>query len=242
MAKGLGRHVPSDWRHVERFPLTVATMPTQPTPVVIGVNWYSAFDRPLRDKSGHWWIGRDANLGSVRGGHCVTLRPAGLRDPTSWWQFYDQGYEGACVGFGVSRVLSLMNRRRYLARWTWDRAKEIDEWVETNPGDDNGTSVRAGLEVSRVQGAVRWNGTLTAADADWRLRGMIDGDLDEGIGTYRWALSMDDVLRVLDSPTLGYVTVLNSWGRSYPHLVRMPVTTLDRLWREDGEIGLVTDK
>jgi hypothetical protein len=41
---------------------------------------------------------------------------------------------------------------------------------------------------------------------------------------------------------LNYVDILNSWGRGYPHLVRMPVTVLDRLLREDGEMTLVTDR
>jgi hypothetical protein len=39
------------------------------------------------------------------------------------------------------------------------------------------------------------------------------------------------------------VDIMNSWGRAgYPHLVRMPATVLDRLRREEGEIGLVTDR
>src|SRR5690242_6882289 len=41
----LGRFVPDDWRHVERYPLTALSEADRPTraPVVIGVNWYSAF-------------------------------------------------------------------------------------------------------------------------------------------------------------------------------------------------------
>ena len=30
------------------------------------------------------------------------------------------GPEGACVGFGCSRMMSLLNRKRYDARWLWD--------------------------------------------------------------------------------------------------------------------------
>jgi hypothetical protein len=42
---------------------------------------------------------------------------------------------------------------------------------------------------------------------------------------------------------LGAVGLLNSWGRDgYPHVVWMPDATLDRLIREDGEVGLVVDR
>src|SRR3954462_7912976 len=134
---GLGRRVPSDWRHYEKFALTPDTLPAGPVPVVIGVNWYSNFDRPEQDSRQSWvhWIGR-GDLGRIRGGHCVAVHPHGMSDLTSWWDFYNQGAEGACVGFGSSRLMTLMNRKRYWARWLWDWAKATDEYgSETNPGD-----------------------------------------------------------------------------------------------------------
>lgn len=221
----LGRRAPRDFAHVDRYPLTLETAPRRPTPVVIGVNWYENFDTP-QDK----WIGR-GELGAVRGGHCVCLLPRGVSDPLAWWTFYNQGAEGACVGFGCSRMMSLLNRYRYDARWLWDEAKRVDEWPETNPGDDNGTSVRAALDVLRTQGhrRVRKNGSTPPGLAD-------------GIARNRWAATADEALQVLGTPERDYVTVLNSWGRDFPHKVRMPAETLDRLIREDGEVGLVTDR
>ena len=44
---------PSDWKHVDKYPLTAATAPSKPTPVVIGVNWYDEFDKPQKDAQGH---------------------------------------------------------------------------------------------------------------------------------------------------------------------------------------------
>ena len=155
--KPLGRRAPTDWRHYEKYPLTAATTPTAPTPVAIGVNWYEDFDTPVQ-KGSRSWIGLNSKqLGKVRGGHCVCLEPGDqlngngevvrlLQDSQSWWDFYDQGREGACVGFGCSRMMSLLNRKRYDARWLWDWAKSTDEWPETNPGDDQGTSVRAACD------------------------------------------------------------------------------------------------
>jgi hypothetical protein len=219
-----------------------------PSPAVIGVNWYSAFDSPVQDPQGRWWVGRDGSLGTVRGGHCVALKQRGATDLMSWWDFYDQGQEGACVGFGVSRMMSLLNRKRYFGRWLWDHAKMRDEWTDTNPGDDNGTSVRAGLEVLRAAGHVPWRpvyGPLNEealSASEVAERDKITGLPDEGIAAFRWVASIDDLLEVLGYQGLQYVDLLNSWGRGYPHLTRMPVEVVDRLWREDGEIGVVTDR
>lgn len=231
MSRALGRRAPTDFTHVDKYPLTAATTPAGPTPVVVGIRWYETFDNPIRDsRSGRWWIGRD-DLGTVRGGHCVCLAPGKLPDLVGWWAFYNQGREGACVGFGSSRMMSLLNRKRYDARWLWNRAKEIDEWPDTNPGDDNGTSVRAALDVLRTKGHVPWHGD--------RPR------MEEGISANRWATSVDEVHKVLQNGVgdrLGAVGVLNSWGGDYPHVVWMPDGVLERLMSEDGEVGLVTDR
>jgi hypothetical protein len=224
----LGRRPPTDWKHVDKFPLTLATAPTRPTPVVLGVNWYVEFDAPEPDGQGHAWIARDGRLSKVRGGHCVCLKPRGTSDPDGWWDFYDQGEEGACVGFGVSRLASQLNRKTYDGFWLYHEAKKVDEF----PGEDyEGTSVRAGLDVLRTLGHCVRTGATDAAP-----------DPGEGIAANRWARSVDDVLTVLGYDGLDYVDVLNSWGRGYPHLTRMPATVLERLWREDGEVGIVTDR
>jgi hypothetical protein len=224
----LGRRPPSDWKHVDKYPLTAATAPAKPSPVVIGVNWYVEFDAPVKDADGHFWIARDAKLSKVRGGHCVCLKPRGTTDPDAWYDFYNQGDEGACVGFGISRLTSQLNRKLYDGFWLYNQAKKIDEW----PGEDyDGTSVRAGLDILRTRGHCAVDGGLTKPEA-----------IGEGIKANRWARSVDDVLTTLGYGGLDYVDVLNSWGRSYPHLTRMPAKVLERLWKEDGEVGLVTDR
>jgi hypothetical protein len=222
----LGRRVPTDFRHMERYPLRAAQAPSKPTPVVVGVNWYENFDRPWQDRSRHWWIGT-GNLGRIRGGHCVCLKPKGVRDNTDWWGFYDQGSEGACVGFGASRMMTLLNRKRYDAWWLYRQAQAVDEWTDTPP--EEGTSVRAGLDILRTQG--HWPANQP----------YLGPQPTEGIAANRWARSIDDVLDVLGYSVLDYVDILNSWGRAWPHLVRMPATTLERLFFEDGEFGVVTD-
>jgi hypothetical protein len=243
MAGSLGRRVPTDWEHYDKYPLSAPLLAeiTAPRPVVIGVNWYSNFDNPVQDSNGHYWIGR-GNLGSIRGGHCVCLKAKSARDSVKRWEFYNQGAEGACVGFGASRMMTHFNGKLYLARWLWDRAKEIDEWSDTNPGDSDGTSVRAALDILREKGHVPYKDELASLQTDWQARARITATYKEGINANRWIRSMDDCLQVLGYSKFDYVDILNSWGRSYPHLVRMPVTTLERLWREDGEIGVPTDR
>lgn len=100
----------------------------------------------------------------------------------TWRQFYDQGREGACVGYSVSQMMSILNRRRYDARWLWNEAKKIDEWTDTNPGDSNGTSVRAAMDVLRTQGHSRFH------------RGKFKPvEFSEGIFENRWATNVDEL-------------------------------------------------
>lgn len=237
-AGGLGRVEPPDWNHVDKYPLLALPPRARPVlaPVVIGVNWYVEFDRPQKDSQGYWWVARDGKLTTVRGGHCVCLRPASVSDPASWWSWYNQGEEGICVGEGVSRGASLVNRVRYQPRWLYDRCKERD-------GDPTGegTYVRTGLEVLRDLGHVK----AKPREAENLTPRALDGrtpDPAAGITAFRWATDVQDVLRVLGFAGRDYVELINSWGRDYPHVVRMPAAVLDTLRREEGELGIPTDR
>jgi hypothetical protein len=125
--------------------------------------------------------------------HVVRYNMAGLAEPVAkvertlgmpvWAHlFYDQAAEGACVGFGLSHMMSILNHHRYDARWLWEQAKVYDEWSDTNPGDDNGTSVRAGADVLRQLGHVR---ILRSQDQPVNLV--------EGIQENRWATQVDEM-------------------------------------------------
>jgi hypothetical protein len=245
----LSRYIPDDWRHVERYPITALSDDDRPSqvPVVIGVNWYREFDTPVKDeKTGEFFIARGgaSSLTQIRGGHCVCLEPGGEPDQDTFYTFYNQGKEGACVGFGWSRCMTLLNKgQRYAARWLWDRAKDGDEWPETKPGDNNGTSVRAAAEVLVAAGHVDWKQAY--ADDDYLVRAKYAADAKDGIQVFRWAKTVEDVHAALGNPRadeLGAVPILNSWGSGYPHRTWLPDDVLDRLIKEEGEVAIPTDR
>jgi hypothetical protein len=245
----LGRFIPDDFNHVEKYPLTALPEEERPTqvPVVIGVNWYAEFDNPeLDSETDEHWVARGGadSLTRIRGGHCVCLEPGGEPNTEEWWDFYDQGQEGACVGFGWSRCMTILNQGSlYAARWLWDRSKEQDQWPETNPGDNNGTSVRSAGDVLSDFGHVSWEDEY--GDDDHTERDDYKPDQQHGIQHFRWAQSVAEVHSVLGSERadeLGAVPFLNSWGRDYPQRTWMPDDVLERLMGEEGEVAIPTDR
>jgi hypothetical protein len=223
-AHALGRRKPKDFTHVSKYPLSEISVMPKAVPVVLGINWYENFDSPVKVGS-KYVIGR-GDLGNIRGGHAICARPVGVTDLTSWWDFYDQGQEGACVGFSCSRMMTLLNRKRYVAPWLYGEAQKIDEW----PGEDyDGTSVRAACDVLRSVGHVATTRQLPT--------------LADGILANRWATTWDQVRAALGVPDsqLG-IQLMNSWGRSYPHYVTLTDEAGERLLSEDGEACLVTDR
>lgn len=231
-ARPLGRREPTDWNHVERYPLRALTITERPmsVPMAIGVNWYTEFDRPVKGRDNRWRVAQDGKLTRIRGGHCLCLAPAFFNDSASWWGFYDQGAEGACVGFGCSRMMSLLNRHRYDGRWLYQQAQLVDDWPDTPPAE--GTSVRAGLDILRTVGHRRVASRRPPSEPDPA----------EGIAANRWATDINDVLATIGRGGEGEIPWLNNWGREYPHIVWVPTEVHARLLAEDGEYGVVTDR
>lgn len=229
---GLGRRPPTDWRHVEKFKLSALPQPPVHVPVVWGINWYTGLDNPEK-RGREWWL-PSGDLGSPRGGHAICSPPAALKDQDSWWSYYDQGATGACTGFSSSRCMSLLNRRRYDARWLWREARLTDEWADNDDltDDEQGSSVRAAMEILRVRGHERVVKGKSSAPS--RI---------DGIAAYRWATSVDEIRMVLGLPaSRPGIPLLQSWGKAYPHVVWLPDEMADRLLREDGEAAIPTDR
>ena len=96
---------------------------------------------------------------------------------------YLQGTSNACVGFSNSWMMSILNRRYYDAMWLWQRAKQIDGWSGNDgPNDNNGTYLRSGLDVLRVEGHRHLFRGVTR-----------EPDMNEGIKANRWAADVDEI-------------------------------------------------
>ena len=83
--------------------------------------------------------------------------------------------------------------RRYNPIRVWNEAKKIDEWSDTNPGDDNGTSVNAGYAVVRNEGMQRVTSISIIDGVVTPKTGTYKPDQAEGIIANRWATSVDEL-------------------------------------------------
>lgn len=125
--------------------------------------------------------------------------------PTQYITHYDQGQEGACVGFSLSWMMSILNRTKYDARVLYLRAQLIDEWDDTPPGE--GTSVNAGCKILKEEGHWRLH------KSRWWSRTKTILGLDQGIAAYRWATSVDDVRTAIGA---GIPVVMGvNWYRNF---------------------------
>ena len=205
---------------------------------------------------------------------------------------YDQGREGACVGFSQSIMMSILNRRMYDARWLYAQAQQIDEWPETPP--EEGTSLRAAFDILRTKGhcrvyagqtkppsmsdgiaANRWTtyvdeirgailmGIPVNLGINWyrqfsnpEQRPRLDDNgrqiREFGILRYDWWIGAGQfwgrvdgghaITIVGNSDRRQAFGLMNSWGDSYPFIVWLPYAAMERLFAEDGEAGIVTDR
>ncbi len=143
-----------------------------------------------------------------------------LRLPYDYRPRYDQGSEGACVGFALSWAMSILNRRFYDAFALYKEAQRVDGW----PGEDySGTSVRAGCDVLRDRGHKVLH--RHAHTHDW--------DPAHGIIENRWCSSIDQVRTCIAD---GVPVVIGSnWYES----MGRPVKRGREWWMPDGDLGRV---
>ena len=106
-------------------------------------------------------------------------------DLPPWHQQHDQGSEGACVGFGTSMALWILNMEeskrqgtafdpstRYDPWWLWREARLADEWPDNDDSSvSEGTFVRAACDVLRVRGHCVLKDDQTGAED--RLAGIL---------------------------------------------------------------------
>lgn len=248
MENGLGRRVPTDFQHIEKYPIRLLSSVIPDT----------------------------------------VEKTLSLPSPSRLRRLYDQGSEGACVGFAWSWAMSIINHRQsfgtgrvttpiYDPLWLYRAAQLVDDWSVTPP--ESGTSVRAAGDILRDQGHIRV-----------RHGKRIGPSLDFGIAANRWATTVDEMrqaiafdvpvvigvnwYRLFDSPVFvessreyvipatadlgrrrgGHAVCVygasdrrqafkfvNNWGMLYP-LTWMPYAIMSRLLAEYGEAALITDR
>lgn len=165
----------------------------------------------------------------------------------TWHWTHDQGREGSCVGHGTAMERAISNTaqnkllrlilptRRYNPIDVWNEAKIRDEWPDTNPGDDNGTSVHAGYDVCLYEGLQRVktmyldaNGVPQPIDAKPR-------DPNEGVSAVRWATTVDDIRYAIY--TGNPVTFGINWYSNFDSPTRKPKFQLS--WIGEGNLGSI---
>ena len=231
-SKKLGWRPEEDREYLKKYGLSRETIPSLATPVIFGIGWYTSFDEPEADENGRYWIGR-GNLGYIRGGHSICSQPGNCKDNWQWYLYYNQGKEGSCVGYSLSRAVSLLNRQTYDAKWLYNEAQLIDEFEDTPP--EEGTSIRAGCDILVSRGHKKIYRGIT-----------IPEKIGEGISKYRWATSMDDIFSSLKNDLafeLDAIPLLNSWGKGYPRVVWIPSKVLEFVvFEKNGEAAILTDR
>lgn len=164
-----------------------------------------------------------------------TLTPAKMSTLPSWHATHNQGFiEGSCVGHAVvmERAISniaqnrLLNVRPFVRRYdpitVWRLAKARDEWAETNPDDDDGTSANAAYSVLRELGPRRIDKMGMGADGRPRARRYrSEHDPSQGVEQYRWALTVDE-MRYAFAAGIPAIAIGTPWMSGFDHLDARP--------------------
>lgn len=250
MNGGLGRRVPTDFEHVDSFPLRTLLADPQHVLVVPPAGTEKSLGLPA------WW--KLHNQG--REGSCVGFGCSAMMSITNHYQRLRETGQNLTY--------------RYAARWLYIEAQPIDEWSDTPPGE--GTSVRAGCDIlrdvghRRVQRGVTGDPLLAhgisanrwATDVD-EIRAAIYAGLAVALGV-NWYASMDVPFQRVPGGE-HWITVssgirgghclasfrmsdrrqafrlMNSWGGGYPP-VWISYTDMQRLLDEQGEAAVITDR
>lgn len=149
-----------------------------------------------------------------------------------WWKQHNQGFEGSCVGFGSSAMMSITNHYqrlqttgraityRYASRWLYAQSQLVDEWGETPP--EEGTSVRASCQILHEQG-------------HRRVQNGIEGPImvEHGINAYRWAETVDEIRAAI------YAGLAVSIGINWYQQFDTPIMHNNEWWIGRGNLGAV---
>jgi hypothetical protein len=200
--KGLGRRVPNDWSHVQKMSLSDLNIPTV----------------------------KDVEKQLILPGWVI----AGKHDQGSW---------NACTGFGTSLMLAIINSNQVRAQgilnpdsihydpfFLWNEAKKVDEFPDTKPGDNEGSTVHAACSVIYDQGHILWD---TNADPLTPLKDIGEVTKSYGIAAYRWATTVD-MIRTAVADNMPLSIGIN-WYDNYSK----PQLKDGEWWVGEGDLGTI---
>ena len=246
----LGRRIPEDFEHVERYPLrALLEDPTHPLAVpVSGVE--KSLGLPW------WWKEHDQG----QEGACEGFGNSAMMAITNRRQRF------LATGNWVTY--------RYASRWLYLEAQLVDEWSDTPPGE--GTSGRAACDILRNRGHRRVQRGVTGPEDlahgisanRWattvdEIRAAIYGDLAVAIGV-NWYTNFDNPILFMNERWIGRAPwgsirgghcvclyrmsdrrqafmLMNSWGPFYPP-VWLPYDSMQLLLDQYGEAAVITDR
>lgn len=176
-------------------------------------------------------------------------------------EWFDQGTEGACVGFSLGHELSARPAEvrgltyDYLVKDVYHEAQKIDPWSGGSyPGASpfyEGTSVLAGVKVLHKRGffgSYRWafgindlvmglgyNGPAVLG-INW-YSGMYEPDNNGFIKPTGYVAGGHAILARAINVKKGYITLRNSWGKNWGINgdCYISIEDMDKLLRENGE-------
>lgn len=167
--------------------------------------------------------------------------------PTWHWS-HDQGQEGSCVGHGAGMERAITNTsqnrllrvllpsRRYDTIDIWNQAKLVDGFPDTNPGDENGTTVRAAYDVLRDRGPSRVSAMKLVGGKPVPVGGK-DPLRSDGAVVNRWATTTDE-MRASISAGLP-VTIGVNWYSDFDRPVQKGTTMEWWIGLKTGSLGAV---
>lgn len=189
----------------------------------------------------------------------VTKKPRSYTWRCEEW--FDQGREGACVGFALGHELAARPAEfrgldyGYLVNNVYHEAQKIDQWTGGSyPGavpQYDGTSVLAGVKVLHKRGffkSYRWafgiddlvlglghNGPAVLG-INW-YNGMSDPDANGFITPTGGISGGHAILARAVNVKKGYITLRNSWGKSWGKDgdCYITIADMDKLLQERGE-------
>ena len=140
--------------------------------------------------------------------------------PYQYRDKYDQGTEGACVGFGSSWMTSIHNRGLFDARWLYQQAQLVDSWPSTPP--EEGTSVRAAMDILRKVGHRKILRNVSGQP-----------DLKHGILENRWARTVDEMRTAISQGKA--ITIGVNWYANFDR----PERKRNLWWIGQGDLGRI---